>query len=114
MSYQRNMAAGERIRLYFTPDRPKPGDTVTLSANAFDSYGAPLKSGDVTIDITSPDGQARRISLDKAEGAWGAYSGRFKITQPGAWKISAAIGEDKVHREIAAALRIHGGLFEGG
>ncbi len=97
MSYQRNMAAGERIRLYFTPDRPKPGDTVTLNANAFDQYGAPLKDGEVIIDITSPDGQARRISLDKADGAWGSYSGHFKIAQPGAWKIQASIGEDTAH-----------------
>lgn len=97
MSYQRNMAAGERIRLYFTPDRPKPGDTVTLNANAFDQYGAPLKKGDVLVDITSPDGKTRRISLDKAEGAWGSYSGRFKIAQPGAWKIEAVVGEDKTH-----------------
>ena len=97
MSYQRNMAAGERIRLYFTPDRPKPGDTVTLNANAFDQYGAPLKTGEVLVDITSPDGKTRRISLDKGEGAWGSYTGRFKIAQPGAWKIEAAVGEDKPH-----------------
>ncbi|BDS05575.1 membrane protein [Oceaniferula spumae] len=97
MSYQRNMAAGERIRLYFTPDRPKPGDTVTLNANAFDQYGAPLKEGDVLVDITSPDGKTRRISLDKAKGAWGSYTGRFKIAQPGAWKIEAVVGEDKAH-----------------
>ncbi|MBT8035912.1 MAG: hypothetical protein KJO21_00065 [Verrucomicrobiae bacterium] len=97
MSYQRNMAAGERIRLYFTPDRPKPGDSVTLNANAFDQYGAPLQGGDVLVDITSPDGKTRRISLDKAEGAWGSYSGRFKIAQPGAWKIAAAVGEDTTH-----------------
>jgi len=97
MSYQRNMAAGERIRLYFTPDRPKPGDTVTLNANAFDQYGAPIQEGDVLVDITSPNGQTRRISLDKGEGAWGSFSGRFKISQPGAWKIEAAVGNDTVH-----------------
>jgi len=97
MSYQRNMAAGERIRLYFTPDRPQPGDSVTLNANAFDEYGAPLKEGDVIIDITSPDGKTRRISLDKAEGSWGNYTGRFKITQPGAWKIQSSIDEDTTH-----------------
>ena len=97
MSYQRNMAAGERIRLYFTPDRPKPGDTVTLNANAFDQYGAPLETGDVLVDITDPEGKARRISLDKAEGGWGSYSGRFRIAQPGAWKIEAIVGEDKDH-----------------
>ena len=97
MSYQRNMAAGERIRLYFTPDRPLPGDSVTLNANAFDQYGAPLKKGDVLIDITAPDGTSRRISLDKADGAWGNFTGRFKISQPGAWKIQASIDGDTTH-----------------
>ena len=97
MSYQRNMAAGSRIRLYFTPDRPRPGDTVTLSANAFDQYGAPLNKGDVFIDITSPDGQSSRITLNKEDGAWGSFSGRFKVVQPGAWKIEAMIGEDTAH-----------------
>lgn len=97
MSYQRNMAAGERIRLYFTPDRPQPGDSVTLNANAFDQYGAPLKEGDVLIDVTSPDGKTRRMSLDKAEGAWGNYTGRFKISQPGAWKIQSSIDGDTSH-----------------
>ena len=111
MSYQRNMAAGERIRLYFTPDRPKPGDTVTLNANAFDQYGAPLKTGDVLVDITTPDGKTRRISLDKAEGSWGSYSGRFKIAQPGAWKIEAAVGEDKTHG-IKATLLAQGTEIE--
>lgn len=97
MSYRRNMAAGSRIRLYFTPDRPKPGETVTLNANAFDQYGAPLNKGFVYIDITTPDGESSRISLKKEDGGWGSYSGRFKVAQPGAWEIKATIGEDTAH-----------------
>ncbi len=97
MSYQRNMAAGSRIRLYFTPERPKPGDSVSLSANAFDQYGSPLKLGDVYVDIEAPDRMRQRISLNKEDLIWGSYSGRFKITQPGAWKIRATIGQDSAH-----------------
>jgi hypothetical protein len=33
MSYQRNMAAGQRVRLYFTPERPEPGATAAPSAS---------------------------------------------------------------------------------
>jgi len=91
MSYQRNMAAGQRVRLFFTPERPEPGATVTLSANAFDANGAPLKEGSVAIDLTSPDGAQKRIELQKNDSAWGAYSGRFKVDQPGAWKLSATV-----------------------
>jgi len=95
MSYQRNMASGQRVRLYFTPERPSPGDTVTLNANAFDPNGAPMQEGSVTVDITSPDGKSQRIDLRKNNTAWGAFSGRFKVEQPGAWKLRAvASGAD--------------------
>jgi hypothetical protein len=97
MSYQRNMAAGSRIRLFFNPERPEPGATVTLNANAFDPNGAPLKEGSVAIDLSSPDGRSQRIELQKNDSAWGAFSGRFKVDAPGAWKIRATISgaEDK-------------------
>ncbi len=91
MSYQRNMAAGQRVRMFFHPERPEPGATVTLNANAFDPNGAPLKEGTVSIDITSPDGRTERTELQKNESAWGAFSGRFKITLPGEWKLRATI-----------------------
>ena len=97
MSYQRNMASGQRVRLFFTPERPEPGTTVTLNANAFDANGAPLEKGTVAIDLTAPDGRAQRIELQKNESAWGAFSGRFKVDLPGAWKIRATASgaEDK-------------------
>jgi hypothetical protein len=97
MSYQRNMAAGQRVRLYFTPERPVPGSNIILNANAFDPNGAPLQQGSVAIDITAPDGRTQRLELQKNASAWGAFSGHFKIDLPGAWKLSAAIAgsEDK-------------------
>jgi hypothetical protein len=97
MSYQRNMAAGQRVRLFFNPERPEPGTTVTLNANAFDPNGAPLKEGSVLVDITSPAGRSQRIELQKNDTAWGAFSGRFKADLPGAWKLRATIpgAEDK-------------------
>ncbi len=97
MSYQRNMASGQRVRLFYNPERPEPGATVTLNANAFDPNGAPLKEGSVFVDITSPDGRSQRIELQKNATAWGAYSGRFKADLPGAWKLRATAtgAEDK-------------------
>ena len=97
MSYQRNMAAGQRVRLFFNPERPEPGATVTLNANAFDPNGAPLKQGTVSVDLTAPDGRTRRIELQKNDSAWGAFSGRFKVDLPGAWKLRATAtgAEDK-------------------
>ncbi len=95
MSYQRNMAAGERVRLYFTPERPSPGENVTLNANAFQENGAPLEDGTVLIDLTAPDGSVRRFELAKEDGSWGSFTGRFKITMPGDWKITARTSESE-------------------
>ena len=93
MSYQRNMASGERMRLYFTPERPVPGDTVTFNANAFDKNGAPLQEGVVNVDATAPDGTMERVQLVKNDTAWGAFSGRLRIGLPGEWKLRASIDE---------------------
>lgn len=105
MSYQRNMAAGEKIRLYFTPERPKPGDTVTLNANAFDANGAPLQKGSLLVDLTAPDGSAQRLELQKDNETWGSFLGHFKVTQPGVWKLVVSNPEDpenKIATQIIA------------
>jgi hypothetical protein len=51
----------------------------------------------VAVDLTAPDGRTQRIELQKNESAWGAFSGRFKVDLPGAWKIRATASgsEDK-------------------
>ena len=89
MSYQRNIAAGKRVRLYYSPERPIPGDIVTLNANAFEKNGAPLEEGTVIIDLTAPDKTRQRFELTESEASWGAFTGRFKITMPGKWNITA-------------------------
>jgi hypothetical protein len=94
MSYQRNMAAGQRVRLYFSPDRPAPGAAVTLHANAFDRNGAPLADGTVTVDLAAPDGTLRQIVLEQNDSAWGAFSGRFRVDLPGEWKLAARTSDD--------------------
>ena len=94
MSYQRNMAAGERVRLFYTPERPKPGDPVLLSANAFSENGAPLTEGNLQIDLTAPNGTSQRIELAQDDASWGSFSGQFKISQPGTWGVKAFIAGD--------------------
>ncbi|MFC7337162.1 hypothetical protein ACFQY0_08230 [Haloferula chungangensis] len=107
MSYQRNMAAGQRVRLYFSPERPAPGDIVTLNANAFDENGAPLEDGSVLIDALLPDGSSQRISLEKNDTAWGSFTGRIKIDQPGEWKLVARI-EGSENDAVEATLLAQG------
>jgi len=112
MSYQRNMAAGERLRLYRTPDRPKPGDLVSLSVNAFDENGVPLREGNVEVKITSPDSKTKTIILDRSEGQWGAFSGGFDIDQVGEWKLTAGIEGDKEAQTVSTSIIAQGDKIE--
>lgn len=112
MSYQRNMAAGERLRLYRTPDRPKPGDLVSLSVNAFDANGVPLREGNVEVEIISPEGTKKTIILDKSEGSWGAFSGGFDINQIGEWKVTAGIEGDKTAKTVSTSIIAQGQQIE--
>ena len=112
MSYQRNMAAGERVRLYYTPDRPKVGDFVTLNANAFEENGTPLIEGSVYVNIEAPDGSTSRVELSKSEGTWGSFSGRTRITSPGSWKLSAGITSDPKAQKISTTVIAQGKELE--
>lgn len=111
MSYQRNMAAGSRVRLYFTPERPVPGDVVTLNANAFEATGAPLQEGAVVIDLTAPDGSSQRFELNRSDASWGAFTGRFKVTMPGIWNIDART-TDSTEGSVSAKLVAQGTQLE--
>ncbi len=98
MSYKRNRAAGENLRLHFSKDKPKPGDIITVKANAFDENGAPLGTdGQVTLKLTNPEGAEKTLTLEREDGDWGAYFTRFPILSSGNYTIEASIvgAEDK-------------------
>lgn len=95
MSYQRNMAAGDRIRVYPNQERPGIGDSVLLTAAVADAHGAPLKDGRVFAEVTAPDGRKKTtVELTSDGTAWGVYTGYVKIDMPGEWKISVANADD--------------------
>ncbi|MGJ8724661.1 MAG: hypothetical protein ACSHYB_08900 [Roseibacillus sp.] len=107
MSYQRNIATDQRIRLYFSPERPKPGDKVTLTANVFDANGAPLKEGPIPLELTQPSGKTTRIELkaEQADNTWGTFSTRFTVTQPGEWTIDAFLpGESRDTPQLSTVI----------
>ncbi len=48
MAYQRNMAKGETMRLYYVPDQPRLNQILALHANVMEPGGEPLHGGEVT------------------------------------------------------------------
>ncbi len=88
MAYQRNMAKGETMRLYYVPDQPKMNQTLTLHANVMDKSGEPLPQGDVTARISAPSGKAELVRLASTGDEWGMFTGRFSAEEPGTHRVT--------------------------
>ncbi|MDB6155529.1 MAG: putative rane protein [Chthoniobacteraceae bacterium] len=84
MAYQRNMSQGEKMRLFYSPDRPSAGAVLTLNANVTSLTGEPLHDGVVIAQITAPSGKTASVRLPAAgEDAWGLFTGVFTPVEPG-------------------------------
>jgi hypothetical protein len=83
MAYQRNMAKGESMRLYYVPDQPKLNQTLALHANVMEQSGEPLHNGEVSARITAPSGKTEVVHFVSAGDEWGEFTGRFTALESG-------------------------------
>jgi hypothetical protein len=88
MAYQRNMAKGETMRLYYVPDQPKLNQTVALHANVMERSGEPLSNGEVAARITAPSGKSALVRFISAGDEWGEFTGRFTALEPGSHHVT--------------------------
>ncbi len=95
MAYQRNMASDELMRLFFSPDRPGTGDTLTLNANAMSVGGEPLQSANVIVQITAPSGKIETVRLQPGgEEQWGLFTGNYVPSEPGEHQLTMTCAEN--------------------
>jgi uncharacterized membrane protein len=88
MAYQRNMSQGDKMRLFYSPDRPRTGAVLTLNANVTSLSGEPLHDGIVIAQITAPSGKINSVRLASAGGeAWGLFNGVFTPEEPGEYQV---------------------------
>jgi hypothetical protein len=87
MAYQRNMAKGETMRLYYVPDQPKLNQTLNLHANVMEQSGEPLPGGEVTARITAPSGKSELVRLTSAGDEWGEFTGHFTALEAGSHRV---------------------------
>lgn len=93
MAYQRNMAKGETMRLYYVPDQPRMGQTVSLHANIADRSGEPLHGGEVSALIRSPSGKSDRVRFSSMGEEWGVFSGSYIALEPGKHEVTLSCKE---------------------
>jgi uncharacterized membrane protein len=88
MAYQRNMAKGESMRLYYSPDQPQLRQSVALNANVMEPGGEPVTKGVVVARIVAPSGKTDTIRLTAVGDEWGAFSGNFISDEPGKHQVT--------------------------
>lgn len=94
MAYQRNMSQGDKMRLFYSPDRPIAGAVLTLNANVTSIGGEPLRDGTVIAQITAPSNKTGSVRLTSAgEDAWGLFTGVFTPTEPGEHRVRLTSAE---------------------
>ena len=94
MAYQRNMSQGDKMRLFYAPDRPRTGSVLTLNANVISLSGEPLRDGAVIAQITAPSGKTATVRLNPAgTDAWGLFTGVYTPNEPGEYKVRLSCAE---------------------
>jgi hypothetical protein len=107
MAYRRQMAEGQSMRLFFSPDRPRVDDVVFLNANVLDDSGAPLNQGTVVVQAISPTGRTQTVRLEPgAQDSWGLFVGSLVPREAGAYQLIATCAETGASME--ADLTVQG------
>lgn len=88
MAYQRNMAKGETMRLYYAPDQPQVRQTLALHASVMEQTGEPLVRGDVTARITAPSGKSETVRFTSSGDEWGVFDARFTTKEAGKHEVT--------------------------
>ncbi len=110
MAYQRNMAKGESMRLYYSPDQPQLRQTLSLSANVMETSGEPLAQGDVVARIVAPSGKGHTVRFESTGVEWGAFAGRFVPEEPGKHEITLTCRQTE--GTLEASFYVQGSLVE--
>ena len=101
MAYRRNMAQGESMRLYYSPERPQVRQTITVNANVMEPSGEPLSKGEVTLRTVAPSGRVKTARLESSGQQWGAFSGRFTPEEPGEHRLTLFCKETQASLETS-------------
>ncbi len=110
MAYQRNMAKGETMRLFYTPDQPEVRQTFTLNAHVMDDQGEPLQRGEVIARLVAPSGKVETIRLLAEGEQWGVFQGRFTPTEAGKHKVTLI--SKQTEKTLEADIFVRGQMLE--
>jgi hypothetical protein len=110
MAYQRNMAEGESMRFFYSPEQPQVRQTVALSANVMEKSGEPLSRGELNARIVAPSGRTESVRMTSSGAEWGAFAGVFTPTEPGPHEV--LLRSPQTASELSTTLFVQGATLE--
>lgn len=111
MAYQRSMSHGDKMRLFYSPDRPATGAVLSLNANVMGPAGEPLRDGAVIAQIVAPSGKIASVRLLSAGAdAWGLFTGVFTPAEPGEHRVRVSCSE--VGSSLETTISVQGATRE--
>ncbi len=110
MAYQRNMAKGESMRMYYSPEQPQVRQTIAIKANVMETSGEPLSKGNVSARIVAPSGRTDTVQMKLSGDEWGAFAGTFTPSEPGNHAVTLRCKETSTTLE--ASLFVQGAILE--
>lgn len=106
MAYQRNMASDSLMRLFYSPDRPRSGDTLTLNANVMSVGGEPLAAATVVVEVTTPSGKIESLRLQPGgQDQWGLFTSSYRPDEPGEYKLKMTCLENGATLETLLTMQ---------
>jgi len=110
MAHQRHIAGDQGIRLSYSPQNPKVGDTVFLQATVLDASGYPVDQDEVNATIAAPGSMSQKVQLNSLSKGWGVYSGSFIPETGGPHEIKVTARE--AGRELELSLMVSQPVIE--
>ncbi len=110
MAYQRNMAEGERIRFFYSPEQPQVRQTVALTANVMEKSGEPLSRGEVFARIVAPSGRTETVQMSSTGAEWGGFAGVFTTAEAGSHQVTVRCPQTDA--ELETTLFVQGATLE--
>jgi len=86
-----------------------PGGTESVSVIARDARFAPVADAEVTLTMTSPEGQARTLSPSLADPRDGRYAAAARFDRPGVYKVEAEARRGGLPLGLATRYVLAGG-----
>ena len=105
MAHQRHLSEKAGVRLTFSPETPRVGETVFLQTTVLDASGYPIDKGPVTGKVTAPGGRVERLDFSPVEGGWGVFKSSFNPSAGGPYKVQVTAERQgrKLDTEIAVS-----------